>query len=175
MLRAGRAGSKGTAYTFICEEEERYAPDLVKALQESGAAVPRDLLELAEGFTAKRKRGEAQAHGSGYGGSGFKFDNQEEEARNAERKVCLPAFFLELLLAGVLETRKAEIICGFSQAAAREARRAQGDMDSDDEADERLAAITDGAIREAQPQITFAENVSPSLRHELGSYKTRCH
>ena len=84
---AGRAGNKGTSYTFICEEEEKYAPDLVKALQESGAAVPRDLMEIADNFTAKRKRGEVQAHGSGYGGSGFKFDAEEEELRNAERKV----------------------------------------------------------------------------------------
>ena len=38
--RTGRAGNKGTAITFIGPEEERYAPDLVKALRESGAPVP---------------------------------------------------------------------------------------------------------------------------------------
>ena len=88
----GRAGNKGTAYTFICEEEEKYAPDLVKALTESNAAVPQDLQDMADSFTAKWKRGEAQAHGSGYGGHGFKFDNIEDELRNAERKVILPPF-----------------------------------------------------------------------------------
>jgi hypothetical protein len=36
-LCAGRAGAKGTAITFIAPEDERYAPDLVKALKESGA------------------------------------------------------------------------------------------------------------------------------------------
>ena len=86
---AGRAGNKGTAYTFISEEEEKFAPDLVKALQESNAPVPKDLMELAESFNGKRARGEAQARGSGYGGSGFKFDVGEEEARNAERRVGL--------------------------------------------------------------------------------------
>jgi Helicase conserved C-terminal domain len=38
--RTGRAGNKGTAITFIAADEERYAPDLVKALKESGAPVP---------------------------------------------------------------------------------------------------------------------------------------
>jgi hypothetical protein len=42
--RTGRAGNKGTAITFIAEEEERYAPDLVKAIKDSGGAVPEDLL-----------------------------------------------------------------------------------------------------------------------------------
>ena len=31
--RTGRAGRKGTALTFICPEEERHAPELVKALK----------------------------------------------------------------------------------------------------------------------------------------------
>ena len=38
--RTGRAGNKGTAITFIGPDEERYAPDLVKALRESSAPVP---------------------------------------------------------------------------------------------------------------------------------------
>jgi ATP-dependent RNA helicase DDX46/PRP5 len=37
--RTGRAGAKGTAVTFIGPDEEQYAPDLVKALTESGAPV----------------------------------------------------------------------------------------------------------------------------------------
>lgn len=41
--RTGRAGAKGTAITFIGPDEERYAPDLVKALRESGAPIPQDL------------------------------------------------------------------------------------------------------------------------------------
>lgn len=38
-----RAGNKGTAVTFISPEEERYAPDLMKALKDSGAPIPQDL------------------------------------------------------------------------------------------------------------------------------------
>jgi len=38
--RTGRAGNKGTAITFISKDEEKYAPDLVKALRESRAPIP---------------------------------------------------------------------------------------------------------------------------------------
>ncbi len=89
LSSAGRAGNKGTAYTFISEEEDKFAPDLVKALQESNAPVPKDLMQLADNFNSKHARGEVQARGSGYGGSGFKFDVGEEEARNAERRVSM--------------------------------------------------------------------------------------
>ncbi len=34
------AGNKGTAITFIAPEEDQYAPDLVKALTDSGAPIP---------------------------------------------------------------------------------------------------------------------------------------
>jgi ATP-dependent RNA helicase DDX46/PRP5 len=84
--RTGRAGNKGTAITFISEEEDRYAPDLVKALQLSEQAVPADLKALADGFLGKVKAGTEQTHGSGFGGSGFKFDVEEEEARKSVRK-----------------------------------------------------------------------------------------
>ncbi|KAL6129106.1 hypothetical protein ACLB2K_072459 [Fragaria x ananassa] len=65
--RTGRAGRKGCAMTFISEEDARYAPDLVKAL------------ELSE-------QGLEQAHGTGYGGSGFKFNEEEDEVRRAAKK-----------------------------------------------------------------------------------------
>ncbi|KAK9806771.1 hypothetical protein WJX72_002237 [[Myrmecia] bisecta] len=84
--RTGRAGNKGSAITFIAPDEDRYAPDLVKALRESQAPVPKDLQALADAFNEKRKAGLVQAHGSGYGGSGFKFDNAEDESRKAGRK-----------------------------------------------------------------------------------------
>ncbi|KAG2581739.1 DEAD-box ATP-dependent RNA helicase 42-like [Panicum virgatum] len=84
--RTGRAGRKGFAVTFISEEEERYAPDLVKALELSQQAVPEDLKALADRFMAKVKQGTEQAHGTGYGGSGFKFNEEEDEARKTAKK-----------------------------------------------------------------------------------------
>ncbi|KAI5674407.1 hypothetical protein M9H77_14771 [Catharanthus roseus] len=84
--RTGRAGRKGCAITFISEEDARYAPDLVKALELSEQVVPDDLKALADGFMAKVNQGLEQAHGTGYGGSGFKFNEEEDEVRRAAKK-----------------------------------------------------------------------------------------
>uniref|UniRef100_A0A251INW9 RNA helicase n=1 Tax=Manihot esculenta TaxID=3983 RepID=A0A251INW9_MANES len=84
--RTGRAGRKGCAITFISEEDARYAPDLVKALELSEQVVPEDLKALADGFMAKVNQGLEQAHGTGYGGSGFKFNEEEDEKRIAAKK-----------------------------------------------------------------------------------------
>ncbi|WCJ44773.1 Pre-mRNA-processing ATP-dependent RNA helicase PRP5 [Euphorbia peplus] len=84
--RTGRAGRKGCAITFISEDDARYAPDLVKALELSEQVVPGDLKALADGFMAKVNQGLEQAHGTGYGGSGFKFNEEENEKRMAAKK-----------------------------------------------------------------------------------------
>ncbi|CAB4278822.1 unnamed protein product [Prunus armeniaca] len=84
--RTGRAGRKGCAITFVSEEDARYAPDLVKALELSEQVVPDDLKSLADSFTAKVNQGLEQAHGTGYGGSGFKFNEEEDEVRRAAKK-----------------------------------------------------------------------------------------
>ncbi|XP_027091549.1 DEAD-box ATP-dependent RNA helicase 42-like [Coffea eugenioides] len=84
--RTGRAGRKGCAITFISEDDARYAPDLVKALELSEQVVPDDLKALADGFMAKVNQGLEQAHGTGYGGSGFKFNEEEDEVRKAAKK-----------------------------------------------------------------------------------------
>ncbi|KAG0575605.1 hypothetical protein KC19_5G016100 [Ceratodon purpureus] len=84
--RTGRAGRKGCSVTFISPEEERYAPDLVKALELSEQPIPEDLKKLADDFMLKVKQGSEQAHGSGYGGSGFKFNEEEDEALKAVKK-----------------------------------------------------------------------------------------
>ena len=78
--RTGRAGNKGTAITFIAAEndEDQYAPDLVRALKESGAPIPDDLKKMAVEFEVKRQAGTVKAHGSGFGGSGYKFDKAED-------------------------------------------------------------------------------------------------
>ncbi|KAI3827235.1 hypothetical protein L1987_01307 [Smallanthus sonchifolius] len=63
---------------YISCEDERYAPDLVKALELSNQVVPDDLKSLADGFMAK---GLLQAHGTG-----FKFNEEEEQVRKAAKK-----------------------------------------------------------------------------------------
>ncbi|KZV57880.1 DEAD-box ATP-dependent RNA helicase 42 [Dorcoceras hygrometricum] len=84
--RTGRAGRSGCAITFVSEEDARYAPDLVKALELSEQSVPDDLKALANGFMAKVNQGLEQVHGTGYGGSGFKFNEEEDEVRKAAKK-----------------------------------------------------------------------------------------
>eukprot|EP00871_Galdieria_phlegrea_P004588 jgi/Galph1/512/GphlegSOOS_G5160.1 len=109
--RTGRAGNPGTAYTFITPEQEIYAPDLVKAVELSvkaaaqeimnGAsadeanafisqylekAIPSNLRHLATQFEEKRKVGLAHFAGSGYGGKGYKFTEEEEESTKNLRK-----------------------------------------------------------------------------------------
>ena len=47
--RTGRAGAKGTAYTFVdAAEDRRVAPELVKVLKGSGQPVPPELARLAQ-------------------------------------------------------------------------------------------------------------------------------
>ncbi|KAL2500275.1 DEAD-box ATP-dependent RNA helicase 42 [Forsythia ovata] len=84
--QTGRAGQKGCAITFISEEDARYAPDLLKALELSEQVVPADPKALADGFMVKVNQGIEQAHGTGYGGSGFKFNEEEDEVRRAAKK-----------------------------------------------------------------------------------------
>jgi ATP-dependent RNA helicase DDX46/PRP5 len=48
--RTGRAGNKGTAYTFITEEECQFAADLIRALENSGNPVPEALRKLDEEY-----------------------------------------------------------------------------------------------------------------------------
>jgi len=84
--RTGRAGNKGVAYTFICPEEERYAPDIVRALEASNTTIPEELNKLIVDFNNKKDKGQAEGHGSGYGGKGFKFDEAEEKKKNEELK-----------------------------------------------------------------------------------------
>lgn len=84
--RTGRAGRKGCAITFISEDDARYAPDLLKALELSEQVVPDDLKALADSFMVKVNQGLEQAHGTGYGGSGFKFNEEEDEKRRAAKK-----------------------------------------------------------------------------------------
>ncbi|KAL0708275.1 hypothetical protein Bca4012_074701 [Brassica carinata] len=83
--RTGRAGRKGCAVTFVSEDDAKYAPDLVKALERSDQVVPDGLKAMADGFMERVREGVEKGHGSGFGGSGFKF-NDEEDVRRAAKE-----------------------------------------------------------------------------------------
>ncbi|KAK4506683.1 hypothetical protein PRZ48_000416 [Zasmidium cellare] len=80
--RTGRAGNTGTAVTFVTPEQDRYAPFLVRALEDSKREVPAALKEMAETHKQKVKSGEATKAGSGFGGKGIE---RLDAARAAER------------------------------------------------------------------------------------------
>ncbi|KAG5393816.1 hypothetical protein IGI04_023779 [Brassica rapa subsp. trilocularis] len=84
--RTGRAEQKGCAVTFISEDDAKYAPYLVKALELSLQPIPDDLKEIADSFIAKVRQGTEQAHETGYVDSGLKFTEEEEKVTKAAKK-----------------------------------------------------------------------------------------
>ncbi|KAF4841666.1 Pre-mRNA-processing ATP-dependent RNA helicase PRP5 [Colletotrichum siamense] len=84
--RTGRAGNKGTAVTFITEEQENCAPGIAKALEQSGQPIPDRLNEMRKAHKDKVKAGKAKDT-SGFGGKGLdRLDAEREAARLRERK-----------------------------------------------------------------------------------------
>jgi ATP-dependent RNA helicase DDX46/PRP5 len=99
--RTGRAGKKGTAVTLITPEQERYAGDIIKALESSFAAVPDELKKLWESFKEKKKSGLVKDYKSGFGGHGFKFDSEEKEKNKQEKE-------LQKAISGLVDTDEEE-------------------------------------------------------------------
>ncbi|KAL3480268.1 hypothetical protein BJX99DRAFT_254858 [Aspergillus californicus] len=85
--RTGRAGNKGTAVTFLTDDQERYAVDIAKALKQSGQEVPGSVQNLVDTFLEKVKAGKEKASTSGFGGKGLeRLDQERDAARNRERR-----------------------------------------------------------------------------------------
>ncbi|KAI9144328.1 P-loop containing nucleoside triphosphate hydrolase protein [Paraphysoderma sedebokerense] len=96
--RTGRAGNKGTAYTFITPDQERYAPDILQALKQSKTPIPEELQKMTDKFREKVKTGEAQRASSGFGGKGL-------ERLDAERDIKLK---VQKLAHGVVDEEESE-------------------------------------------------------------------
>jgi len=91
--RTGRAGNKGTAWTFITPGENMYARDIYKAFLASQKPVPESLQQLVDEFEDKRKQGLVQKRKSGFTrGSGFMFDEAEELAKVQAMKLQRMAY-----------------------------------------------------------------------------------
>ena len=88
--RTGRAGNKGNAYTFILPTQKRYAGEVIKALELSGAKVPSDLEEMwteyRESLKVDGKMKIKKKRAIGFTGKGFKFD-AKEAAKDTEAKL----------------------------------------------------------------------------------------
>ena len=86
--RTGRAGNKGVAYTFITPEQERFAPDIAKALTASSTPVPPELQALVDSFHEKVKSGDAKQSASGFGGKGLeKLEKERDKVLAIQKKV----------------------------------------------------------------------------------------
>lgn len=78
--RTGRAGATGVAYTFFCDQDSKYASELVKVLEGASQHVPSELLDMVSrgGYSGKSRRWGSGARdggrshgglaGSSYGG-----------------------------------------------------------------------------------------------------------
>ncbi|KAM3925386.1 putative ATP-dependent RNA helicase DDX46 [Leptodactylus fuscus] len=94
--RTGRAGNKGYAFTFITEDQARYAGDIIKALELSGTAVPPELEKLWSEFKEQQKaEGKVIKKTSGFSGKGFKFDETEQALANERKKLQKAALGLQ--------------------------------------------------------------------------------
>ena len=51
--RTGRAGNKGSAYTFITPDQERYMGEIIKGLEVSDVLIPDDLQQLWNEYKAR--------------------------------------------------------------------------------------------------------------------------
>jgi superfamily II DNA/RNA helicase len=107
--RTGRAGNKGTAYTFILPEECMYAADLIRALENSNNTVPDALRKLDEEYQQKVLDGEIEKRKTnmGFSGKGFEFNDEEANKVKDFRKALSKAYGItneeddeELLLMG---------------------------------------------------------------------------
>ncbi|XP_066303887.1 probable ATP-dependent RNA helicase DDX46 isoform X2 [Branchiostoma lanceolatum] len=94
--RTGRAGNKGFAYTFITEDQGRYAGDVIKALELSEIPVPEEVLNLWTEYVDRQKaEGKAVKKTSGFTGKGFKFDETEQALADERRKLQKAALGLQ--------------------------------------------------------------------------------
>ena len=94
--RTGRAGNKGTAYTFITSDECQYASDLIRALENSGNKVPDLLKKLEEEYQLKVQDGEIEKKkaNAGYVGKGYEFNEKERNQVKDFRKELSKAYDL---------------------------------------------------------------------------------
>ncbi|KAJ3169972.1 pre-mRNA processing RNA-helicase [Geranomyces variabilis] len=85
--RTGRAGNKGTAYTFITPDQDKFAVDIIKALTMSEVPIPEDLQKLGDSFVEKVKQGAAQFSSSGFGGKGLEIlEKQRDVVKRIQQK-----------------------------------------------------------------------------------------
>ncbi|CAO2177039.1 unnamed protein product [Urochloa humidicola] len=74
--RTGRAGATGVAYTFFCDQDSKYAADLIKILEGAKQKVPRDLEDMASRGGGRGRKRNRWATRSDRGGSRSELDSR---------------------------------------------------------------------------------------------------
>lgn len=94
--RTGRAGNKGYAHTLLNEDQGRYAGDIIKAFEYSETLVPEPLRAFYDEYKAKMaEQGKVvKTTGGGFGGTGFKFDENEASYTTEKKKFQKTVFGL---------------------------------------------------------------------------------
>ena len=94
--RTGRAGNKGYAHTLLNEDQGRYAGDIIKAFEYSETLVPGPLRAFYDEYKAKMaEEGKViKTTGGGFGGTGFKFDENEASYTTEKKKFQKTVFGL---------------------------------------------------------------------------------
>lgn len=77
--RTGRAGNKGSAYTFIEPQETSNALEIMMAMKKGKSKIPKELEEMCKSVQTKRTL-------TGFSGHGFRFDKTEFDKIQEERK-----------------------------------------------------------------------------------------
>merc|ERR1719446_1727690 len=149
--RTGRAGNQGSAYTFITPEEDKYAPDMVKAMEAAGQEPPDDVIAMANAYQAKRKEGSLMA--KDFRTSGFK----------TGRGIALDADSI------AKEERKKKA----SRARERAAAGIEGEeVDSDNDDDAITAKDGGGSVADASFSMAHAAaQAAKALQLQLGNAK----
>jgi ATP-dependent RNA helicase DDX46/PRP5 len=101
--RTGRAKKKGVAYTMVnSADEAKFAPNVVRALTETGQSenISSELKALSDSFKEKVKNGEARFAGSGFKGKGYSYDKSEmsesqKVAQSEKRQALIEAGLLD--------------------------------------------------------------------------------
>lgn len=90
--RTGRAGNKGTAYTFVTNDDKQHVGHIIKALELSGQKPSQDLVDIWEAYKKEAKaQGKRVGASSGFRGRGYKFSAEEIIRRKQMKMLALKA------------------------------------------------------------------------------------
>mmetsp|Transcript_18684 Transcript_18684/g.28953 ORF Transcript_18684/g.28953 Transcript_18684/m.28953 type:complete len:488 (-) Transcript_18684:51-1514(-) len=141
--RTGRAGNKGIAFTMVnSSDEAKYAPNIVRALSETGQSenISPHLRDLSDTFKERVKKGEAKWASSGFKGKGYTYDSSE---MSDAQKLALMEKRQALIEAGLLDpededqllgdSNNLDLDPGFPNVGSKDERKA-----ADSEADKAL-------------------------------------